>query len=1028
MLNAVIRWSTANRALVLGIAAVVLAWGGYVLTGLPVDVLPDLTAPTVTVIVENPGMAPADMEQLVTIPIETAMNGASGVRRVRSTTAIGVAVLWVEFDWGDDIYAARQTVTERLGLVAGLLPPGTSSPTLGPISSIMGEILFVALTSDRHGAVQLRTFADTVIRRRILAIPGVAQVTPLGGARKQFEVLLSSERLQAFGVSLTEAGEALSRAGRNTSAGFRMHGGQEYLVRGISQFTGLEEVRNTVVRAENAIPVHIGQLAQVRVGEALKRGEGSRNGEPAVIIGIRKQPDGNTLDLTSRVVKELESIQDSAPVGMRIDTEVFRQSAFIETAIANLREALTYGGLLVVVVVIAFLSNARASAVTLVAIPLSLCTTFFGLKLFGLTINSMTLGGMAIAIGELVDDALVGVENAVRRLRLNRALPREERRPATRVVVDATSEIRGSVTFATIIIVLVFVPVLALENVEGRLLRPLAIAYVTSLGASLVVALTVTPVLCSLLLPRTRAIRRRTEPAVVRILKAGYRPTLDWSLNHPLLVMTLAVGLLAAAAGGFWRMGRSFLPGFNEGSLTVTAISVPGTSLAESDRLGSALERILLEIPEVAGTGRRTGRADLDEHLQGVEFAEIDVQLAMKDRTKEEVLAEIRARSTLIPGTSINVGQPISHRIDHMLSGTRSSIAVKIFGQDLRTLRTLAERVEGAIVGIPGVVDLAAEQQMNVPTVSVLFRRDDLARYAMPAGAAAQALRTLFLGSRVGTIVEDQVPVPVVMRLAGGTPGDVEAIRRTMIDTPSGARAPLAALADVRADRTPNFVSRESVQRKIVVSCNVEGGDLGGVVAAIQRRVRQEVDVPPGYRIEYGGQFESEVRSTRRILMAGSLVALGIIVLLMTAFRSGADALIVMCNLPLALVGGVAGVFLGDGILSVASMIGFVTLFGIATRNGIMLVAHIKHLVAEEGETDLRRAVSRAASERLAPILMTALSTGIALLPVALAAGQAGSEIHAPLALVVVCGLVSSTALNMVVVPTLYFRFRKIGN
>ncbi len=1027
MLDALIRWSLANRAMVLGLAAALLAWGGYVLAQLPVDVLPDLTAPTVTVIAEHPGMAPTDMEQLVTLPIETALNGAAGVRRVRSATAVGVTIIWVEFNWGDNVYVARQTVTGRLGLVSGALPPGTSEPTLGPISSIMGEILFVALTSDRHDAVRLRTIADTVIRRRILAIPGVAQVTPLGGGQKQYQVLLSPDSLKTYRVSLTEARNALAEASTNTSAGFRTHGGQEYLIQGIAQFVDLNEIRQTVVRAEHATPVYIGDLGTVRAGEALRRGEGSLNGEPAVIIGIRKQPKGSTLDLTGKIVAELDEIEATLPAGMRIYANVFRQSEFIETAIANLKEALSYGGLLVVAVVIVFLANARASAIALFAIPLSLCATFVGLKSLGLTINSMTLGGLAIAIGELVDDALIDVENVFRRLHLNRALPPNERRPALQVVYQASREIRGSVAFATLIVILVFVPVLALDSVEGMLLRPLAFAYVTALVASLVVALTVTPVLCSYLLPRARAVTASEDSALVRVLKERYRPILRWTLDHGPLVMVLSLALLVGAGTSFGWMGRAFLPEFNEGSLTISAVTVPGTSLEESSRLGSALERILLQVPEVVSTGRRTGRAELDEHLQGVESAEIDVRLEMKDRPKEQVLADIRRRATLIPGTNVNVGQPISHRIDHMLSGTRSSIAVKIFGNDLRTLRALAAQVEEAIRSVPGVVDLASEQQTNIPTVTVRFRRDDLARYAMPAGAAAETLRTVFIGLEVGTVLDEQVPVPLVIRFEGDMPEDVDTIRRTMIDTPSGARVPLAAIAEIREDRGPNIVSRENVQRKIVVSCNVADADLRGVVSGIQRRVAGRVDLPHGYRIEYGGQFASEEQSTRRILVVGSLVVVGIFLLLVTVFRSRMDALIVMCNLPLALVGGVAGVFLADGILSVASMIGFITLFGIASRNGIMLVSHIKHLVRAEGETDPRAAVTRAASERLAPILMTALSTGIALLPVGLALGETGSEIHAPLALVVLCGLLSSTVLNMLVVPTLYYRFGRFG-
>ncbi len=1027
MLNSLIRWSLENRALVLAITAAFLAWGGYAITQLPVDVLPELTAPTVTVIVEHPGTAPTDMERLVTYPIELALSGGPAVRRVRSATAVGVTIVWVEFDWDEDIYRARQTVTERLSEVARSLPPGTGQPVLGPVSPIMGEILFVALTSDRHGAVELRTIADTVIRRRLLAVPGVAQVTPIGGGQKQYQVLLSPSKLKVYQVSLAEIEDALTDASINTSAGFRAQGGQEYLIQGLGRFGHLDEIRETVVRVTDTIPIRIADLGEVQVGQALKRGEGSVNGKSAVVIGIRKQPRANTLELTGAVDATLASLEGELPAGMQVHTGLFRQADFIEVAIANLEEALAYGGLLVVAVVVLFLASARASAITLFAIPFSLVAAFLGLKVLGLTINGMTLGGLAIAIGELVDDAVIDVENVIRRWRQNAELPPHERLSGVQAVFRASSEIRRSVVFATLIVMLLFVPLFALDGVQGLLLRPLGIAYVTALFASLVVALTVTPVLCSFLLTRSKPARNAGDPILIRFLKRIYRPLLNWSLDHSALVMAAAIAGLLAAVASFGWMGRSFLPEFNEGSLTISAVTVPGTSLEESDRMGAALEEVLLAVPEVASTSRRTGRAELDEHLQGVESAEIDVRLERMDRPKEEVLAEIRQRATLIPGTNINLGQPISHRIDHMLSGTRSNVAIKIFGDDLRTLRELAKQVEEAIREVPGVVDLASERQTDIPTVTVRFRRDALARYGMQAGTAARALRTVFLGLEVGAVLEGEVAFPLVMRYENGRPEQLETIRETMIDTPAGPRVPLSAIAEIREDRSPNVVTRENGQRKIVVSCNVVGGDLRGVVTDIQSNVAREVALPQQYRIEYGGQFESEAQTTRRILLIGALVLVGILALLATAFRSTADALIVMSNLPLALIGGVVGVFLAGGTLTVASLVGFITLFGVATRNGIMLISHIKHLMTGEGISDFRLAVTRGASERLAPILMTALSTGIALLPVSLGLGETGSEIHAPLALVVVCGLLSSTVLNMVVVPAVYWRFGRSG-
>ena len=1023
MLNALIRWSLQNRPLVLAMAAGFLVWGGYVMTLLPIDVLPDLTAPTVTIVVDSPGMAPTDMELLVTFPIEVTMNGATGVRRVRSATAVGVAIIWVEFDWGEDVYRARQTVTERLNLAAASLPPGTSRPFLAPISSVMGDILFVGLTSTRHSPIELRTIADSEVRRRLLALPGVAQVTPTGGERKQYQVRLSPDKLRAYEVSLSQVENALRAANENTSAGFRVDGGREYLIQGFGRYSSLEEIRRTVVAQYDTTPVFIGDLGSVEIGAGLKRGEGSLNGEKAVIIAIRKQTEANTLELTGGIDAVLSDIEATLPEGMTIQRDVFRQADFIEVAIANLEEALTYGGLLVVLVVIVFLANTRAGIITLFAIPFSLVAAFLGLDALGLTINSMTLGGLAIAIGELVDDAVVDVENVIRRLRQNAALPEGERRAVASVVFEASSEIRGSVVFATIIVMLVFAPLFFLPGVEGALLRPLGIAYITALFASLVVALTVTPVLCSYLLPHARAVLRAKEPILVRALKRMYAPLIDWSLRHSILLMTASVLLLAAAISTFSSMGRSFLPEFNEGSLTISAVTIPGTSLEESDRLGASLERVLLAIPEVVSTGRRTGRAELDEHLQGVESTEIEVRLKMGERSKEEVLADVRDRASLIPGTNVNVGQPISHRVDHMLSGTRSNVAIKIFGDELRTLRSLAEEIRIAIEHIPGIVDLSVEQQAEIPTVSVRFDREALARYGLPAGSAARALKTAFLGQEVGSIVEGQLAFPLVIRYEGGPPERMETIRQTMIDTPSGARVPLSAVARIHEDRGPNFVTRENVQRKIVVSCNVAGRDLRGVVNDIQDHVARETVIPTGYRVEYGGQFESEARASERILLLGLIVAVGILFILITAFKSWRDALIIMSNLPFALIGGVVGVFLAGGVLSVASLIGFITLFGIATRNGIMLVSHIKHLMSEEGVTDFRRAVIQGASERLAPILMTALSTGLALIPIALGLGKTGSEIHAPLALVVLCGLVSSTALNMIVVPAVYWRF-----
>ncbi len=1023
MVDSLIRWSLRNRAIVLAFAAAFLLWGGYTIAKMPVDVLPDLSAPTVTILVEGPGMVPTEMESLVTFPIESALNGAAGVRRVRSATAVGVAVIWVEFEWGQDIQRARQIVTEKLTTVSGNLPQGVETPYLAPVSSIMGEILFISLESDKHSPLEIRTVAETVVRRRLLAVPGVSQVIATGGGQKQYQVLVDGQRLRSYNVTLKDVETALKAGNRNSSAGFMVAGGQEYLIQGVGRVKTEHDIGRVVVTNVGTRPVLVRDVAQVRVGEALKRGEGSHNGDPAVILGIQKQPGANTLELTRTLDTTLDDIQRTLPPGMMIDRHIFRQADFIERAVTNLEHALRDGGILVVIVVVVFLMNLRAAAIALVAIPLSLVSAVLTMNYFGFTINTMSLGGLAIATGELVDDAIIDVENVVRRLRENGAKSELERLNPFEVVYRASTEIRNSVVFATLIVVLVFLPLFFLGSVEGRLFRPLGFAYVAALIASLLTALTVTPALCSFLLPKAKAIVSGHEPWVVRQLKRMYRPGLRWSLDHPRVVFACAALLLVGAIASFSVMGRAFLPEFNEGTLTISAVTLPGTSLAESDQLGAALERIMRTVPEVTSTARRTGRAELDEHVQGVESAEIDVDLTMKDRPKAAVLEEIRQTATLLPGMNVSIGQPISHRIDHMLSGTRANIAVKIFGDDLLTLRSLAKEVNAAMQGIPGVVDLSIEQQTDIPTVRVKVDQAAVSRYGVRTGEVSEAIQTAFLGSETGQVLEGQVSFPLVVRYRGDKPSSIEEIRRTQIDTATGAKVPLSVLADIVEDRGPNFIMREGVQRRIVVQCNVAGRDLRTVVNDIQHRIGLAVQPPQGYRIEYGGQFESEAAASQRLGVLSVLVIVGILLILTTAFGSARDALIIMLNLPLALVGGVLGVYASGGVLSVASIIGFITLFGIATRNGIMLVSHVRHLLEAEGVSDLREAVERGASERVSPILMTALAAGLALIPVALGMGKPGSEIQAPMALVILFGLLSSTALNIVVVPAAYFRY-----
>jgi CzcA family heavy metal efflux pump len=1018
-----IQWSMDHHWMIVVMSLLLLGSGLWVARDMPVDVFPDLTAPTVTVLTEGHGMAPEEMESLVTFPIEASINGASGVRRVRSATAVGIAVVWVEFNWGTDIFMARQIVAEKLTLVSGTLPPQAERPILAPISSIMGEILFFAISSDHEDPLTLRTIADTVVRRRLLAVSGVSQVTPIGGAERQFQVVAHPDQLRGNKVAVNELLDAVRGASQNTSAGIYVEGPQEYVLQTIGRVRTPEEIGESVIGLRGDRSVLIRDVADVREGPALKRGEGSRNGKPAVIVGVQKQPGANTIELTARLDRELDALQRELPQGMTIDRRIFRQADFIEVAVDNVIKALRDGGLLVVVIVVLFLANLRAAAITLTAMPLSLAAAVLALRAFGATINTMTLGGMAIAIGALVDDAIIDVENVVRRLRENAAKPREQQVPVADVVRDATLEIRTSIVFATIIIVLVFLPIFGLAGVEGRLLTPLAFAYIVSLMASLAVAVIVTPALSFAFLPGARSILRGHDGWLARTLKGRFAKDLPRALDHPRVVMITAAALLVVAVAAMTRMGSAFLPEFHEGSLTVQANTLPGTSLAKSDEIGRKVEQILLAQPEVVATARRTGRAEYDEHVQGVEAAEIDVGLRETGRPRAALLAQLRRGFSTLPGTNVTIGQPISHRIDHMLSGTRANIAVKVFGDDLVTLRRLGDRVREVMNGVPGVADLSLEQQMDVPVVRFVLNRPAISRYGLRVDDIAEAVETSFAGATVGRIFDRGTAFDLVVKFDPRSQADFERLTDLPIDTPNGGVVPVRVLADVRREEGPNMVLRENVQRRIVISCNVAGRDLGSVVDDIRAAVAQTVPMPAGYRVEYGGQFESEQSASRCLLILGVGVVAGLFMLLVLAFGRARDALLIMLNLPLALIGGVAGVFLAGGVLSVASMIGFITLFGIATRNGIMLVSHIHHLMEEEGVTDFREAVERGARERLIPILMTAMAAGLALIPLALGGGKAGSEIQTPMAIVILCGLMSSTLLNMVVVPTLYLRY-----
>ncbi len=1020
----IVQWSIDHHWIVLGLSVLLLAAGAWTARQMPIDVFPDLTAPTVTILTEGHGMAPEEMESLVTFPLESAINGASGVRRVRSATAVGIAVVWVEFDWGTDIFMARQLVSEKLALVGGTLPPQVERPVLAPVSSIMGEILFFAISSEADDPLTLRTIADTTVRRRLLAVPGVSQVTPIGGAERQFQVIAHPDALRANNISLTELLSAARGASENTSAGVYTEGAQEYVLEAVGRARTPEEIGETVVALRGTRSVLVRDVADVREGAAFKRGEGSRSGKPAVIVGVLKQPGANTIDVTARLDRALDTLQAELPAGVTIDRRIFRQADFIEVAVRNVVGALRDGGILVVVVVLLFLTNLRASAITLTAMPLSLAAAVLALRAFGASINTMTLGGMAIAIGALVDDAIIDVENVVRRLRENYARPESERLPASVVVRDATLEIRTSIVFATVIIVLVFLPVFGLVGVEGRLLSPLAFAYIVALLASLVVAIVVTPALCFAFLPNAASIQRGHDGWLARVLKSAFARLLPPVLDRPVPVVSAAVLLLAVSVFALTRTGTSFLPDFHEGSLTVQANTLPGTSLAKSNEIGTRVERILMAQPEVVATARRTGRAEYDEHVQGVEAAEIDVGLREGSRPREELLAELRREFSTLPGTNVTIGQPISHRIDHMLSGTRANIAVKVFGDDLATLRRLGEGVRAAMATVPGVVDLSLEQQMDVPFVRFILNRSMIARYGLRPADVAAAIETSFAGATVGRIFDRGTAFDLVVKLdSSAAAADFDRVLNLPIDSPAGAVVPVRLLADVRREQGPNMVLRENVQRRIVISSNVAGRDLGSVVADIQSAVAQAVPMPMGYRVEYGGQFESEEAASQRLLGLGVLVIAGLFMLLVLAFGRARDAVVVMVNLPLALIGGVVGVFLAGGVLNVATTIGFITLFGIATRNGIMLISHIRNLITVEGVSDVRVAVERGARERLIPILMTAMAAGLALIPLALSGGKSGSEIQTPMAVVILCGLITSTLLNMFVVPALYLRY-----
>jgi CzcA family heavy metal efflux pump len=1018
MLDAVIRAALARRLIVLAAAAVLLGWGGLVAVRAPVDVFPDLTAPTVTVLTEAHGLAPEEVETLVTRPIEAAVYGTTGVFRVRSQSGIEISIVFVEFEFDTDIFRARQLVTEKLQQVR--LPAGTTAPVLGPISSTMGEILLISLTSTATPPMELRALADWTVRPRLLGVRGVSQVAVIGGERRQLQVLVDPDRLAHHGVSLQQVTKAAAAASAVGGGGFLERPNQEYLIRGRARAYGPDDVGASLVALRNGAPVLVRDVATVKLGAAYKRGDGSFNMRPAVVATVQKQPHANTLAVTREIDAALAALRPSLPKDVTIDARAFRQADFIERAVGNVRSAVVEGAILVTVILFLFLWDVRTTVISLTALPLSLVAAVLVLDGMGLGINTMTLGGLAMAVGQLVDDAIVDVENVFRRLKENAQRPTPE--PALAVVFRASSEIRHSITVATVIVILVFLPLFALGGFEGRIFAPLGIAYIVSVAASLVVALTVTPVLCLLLLPRASAVRQAGDTRLVTALKRGYRRLLESTLRRPSVILTASGAALVAALAVLPFLGREFLPPFNEGTLNINANLPPGTSLAESNRIGTLIEQALRQTPEVVSTTRRTGRAELDEHAAGVNTSELEVVLRPSGRPHATVMEEVRSHLASFPGLDVEVGQPISHRIDHLLSGIRAQIAVKLFGPDLATLRTKAEEVRAAMAGVQGVVDLLVEPQVGVPQVQVVFRRPAAAAVGLTAADVAELVEVAFNGHVAGQILDEQRTYDVLVRLDDRARASVTSIERTLVDTPGGGRVPLAHVAEVRLDAGPNTINRENVQRRIIVQANVAGRDLGRVVDDVRTAIAARVSLPAGYFVQYGGQFEAQAAATRQIALL-SLVAVGAILVILTVTLGSARlAALVMANLPLALIGGVVMVALSGGVVSIASLIGFIALFGIAARNGIMLVTHYQHLVDVEGAS-VREAVVRGSLERLSPVLMTALVTGIGLVPLALGGGQPGTELQHPMAVVILGGIVTSTALNMVVIPALVLRY-----
>ena len=1025
MLNKIIGFSLQNRILVLVASVLLLIGGTYTAMHTEVDVFPDLNAPTVVIMTEANGMAAEEVEQLVTFPVETAVNGATGVRRVRSSSTNGFSVVWVEFDWDTDIYLARQIVSEKLAVVSESLPANVGKPTLGPQSSILGEMLIVGLTADSTSMLDLRTIADWTIRPRLLSTGGVAQVAVLGGDIKEYQVQLDPERMRHYGVTLSEVMNITREMNLNANGGVLYEYGNEYIVRGVLSTDKVDQIAKAVVRSNgvSGAPILLEDIADVQVGAKLpKLGTASERGKHAVLLTVTKQPATSTLELTDKLEASLQDLQKNLPADVKVSTDIFRQSRFIESSIGNVQKSLLEGGIFVVIVLFLFLANIRTTVISLVTLPLSLIASIFALHYMGFTINTMSLGGMAIAIGSLVDDAIVDVENVYKRLHENRLKPAGEQLPILEVVFNASKEVRMPILNSTLIIIVSFVPLFFLSGMEGRMLVPLGIAFIVALAASTVVALTVTPVLCSYLLGKEKTKKQNNEnsdSAVARKMKQWYGSALTFVLGHKKGVLGGTIGLFVVALGCFFTLGRSFLPPFNEGSFTINISSLPGISLEESDKMGHRAEELLLSIPEIQTVARKTGRAELDEHALGVNVSEIEAPFELKDRSRSELVAEVREKLGTIVGANVEIGQPISHRIDAMLSGTKANIAIKLFGDDLNRMFTLGNEIKSAIQGIPGIADLNVEQQIERPQLVISPKREMLAKYGISLPEFSEFVNVCLAGEAVSQVYEKGKSFDLTVRVKDNLRDEMEKIRNLMIDTGDGQKIPLNYVAEIRSAMGPNTISRENVKRKIVISANVADRDLRSVVNDIQAQVDAQIKLPEGYHIKYGGQFESEQAASRTLALTSFMSIVVIFLLLYHEFRSVKESAIILINLPLALIGGVFALLITTGEVSIPAIIGFISLFGIATRNGMLLISHYNHLQQEEGY-GVYDSVIRGSLDRLNPILMTALSSALALIPLALSGDLPGNEIQSPMAKVILGGLLTSTFLNGFIIPIVY--------